>query len=382
MLNILFLSIIIFSFQTFANPLEKAIELEDMNQIKLLLKSTKYIDIKNAGGDTPLQHVIKTNQFDIAKLLFHSNANLEIKDKEGNTALLLAIQSALSEIVEDLILAGANIKIKNKEGLNAIEIAEQKLKEGEKYNYDTESISKIIEILESRQNINEKLFQTILDAKDEKRVRRNPKNILEYLLLLPSIPILEEEVDKKYSLRIKEFQKIRYDKNCKSVNYIIDCIANGFPIFDTKNEYIKFKMEQDDITLTIFKQKNGRHLIGVDVYYGGDSNRHENHFFYYENQSWIEVTDKVLPELDIKLFLNKKDYPLIKNMEEINFHPRTYIELPQFGTNAFFVLDENCYSDGLNEKKCKSFMKYFYRSEIPMKWDKNIGKFKIKANNR
>ena len=92
-----------------------AVETNQIDIVKILLKSGANVDTKKPKKNTSLLHIaVENNQTEMVKLLINNKANLEAKDHDseyGDTPLVLAIDNMNYEIAEILLEAGANVNV-------------------------------------------------------------------------------------------------------------------------------------------------------------------------------------------------------------------------------------------------------------------------------
>lgn len=353
----LFFLILIFSIcEISASPLIDAVSKGDIDEVKILLKKEKNLNAKDAYGKTALIYAVEEKNIDIVKTLLDAGADPEVKDKKGKTPLFIASQKRDSEF-------------------NNNENSEETNKTNELVDVLIDSIRK--------KSIPKIPKQVLIEAQKEDQVRNSPKNIFEYLLILPTklIGFTKEELNLDYGLRFKYFQEVELNKNCGSEK-ATDCIEKGFEILDFKNGYLFYRINglEDYIQMALFKKSDGSHLIGVTKYFGGDSGESNTSFLIYKNQKWINVTNKILPELNYKLFLSPNDYKLIGSKQKRE--PRAYISLPRYGTDITYYA-ENVYScegdmSTSDSKKCKMIMKKRIRDFVKLKWSPEKGIFILK----
>jgi hypothetical protein len=242
-------------------------------------------------------------------------------------------------------------------------------------------------LVEKRKNRFPKVsLDVIRSAENEKQVRLSPKNVFEYLLILPQKELqgIDSIDNMSYSQRLNHFQNPKIFEECSNIPSNEECIDHEFEVLDIKNGYLKYVQlnSEEIITMAIFKKTDGSKIIGITVYIGADVGRYYTHFLIYKNQKWIDVTNIVLPPLSFKLFLSNKDKKLIG--EEQKNDPRSYIELLRYGTSLQYKADklESCEGDMGDDtigkrNKCKMILKNIFNDSIKFEWNPGKGIFTL-----
>lgn len=387
------LAILVFSgMKLSANPFIQAVDDGDIEKVKVLSVKEKNLNIKDIKGQTALMRAVERGYSEIVRLLIEAKVDVNIKDEYGKTALLYALEKNENEMVEVLLAAGADPEIKDKAGKTALFVASQKkdieFKKNE-YSDETKSYSNIIKLLIDtirKKSIPKIPSEVIKSAEKEERVRLSPKNIFEYLMILPSgvTDFSEKVMDYDYGLRLQYFKEIELDENCINEK-TIHCIRKGFQVVDVKNGYLLFRESglEEYIMMALFKKSNGSYIVGVTKYFGGDSGMYNTFFLIYRNQKWIDITKKVLPKLSYKLLLSPKDQKLIG--EEQKHEPRSRIVLPRYGTDISYEAEKaySCEGDMGDDtthkkEKCKMILKKIIRDSVKLKWNPDKGIFTLK----
>jgi ankyrin repeat protein len=100
-------------------PLHAAVEAQDSNTVKALIKAGADIEATDQNYSTPLRLAISRNDLDIAKYLLEQGA-----DPNNHRPLLLAIMQGKPNMVRILLEAGADIDvIKSVTKMTALELA-------------------------------------------------------------------------------------------------------------------------------------------------------------------------------------------------------------------------------------------------------------------
>merc|ERR1719295_486448 len=104
-------------------PLCSAVEMENTNLVKLLLRNEVNVDVAAKSGQTPLIIAIIKNYIGIIELLLEHQADTERRDCEGRTPLIIATESNRVEIVRLLLKYKANLKATDCDGRTPLMIA-------------------------------------------------------------------------------------------------------------------------------------------------------------------------------------------------------------------------------------------------------------------
>ena len=110
---------------TYDALLFQAVENNDINKIKLLIKNGANPNAVSPAGRSVLMNAVFFNNLNAVKLLLESGANLEYKNRNGETAIFYAVYSDNENILNYLIARGANIFIQNNYGENILMTAVQ-----------------------------------------------------------------------------------------------------------------------------------------------------------------------------------------------------------------------------------------------------------------
>jgi len=86
---------------TYSN-LHSAVRLNQLENVKSLVKNNKNIDKKDQFGDTPLIDAVRANYTDIAIELICNNANINVKDKNNYSLINMAIRNNNNELIHIL----------------------------------------------------------------------------------------------------------------------------------------------------------------------------------------------------------------------------------------------------------------------------------------
>jgi len=124
-LSLLFYNIFLYILKIYQlHLLTNAIDHNNIECIKLLLKYNVDVNLKNIYQETPLIYSYKYYPESI-KLLLEHNANPNICNYNGSTILMMAVADNNNSIVELLLKYKVDINIKNNYGFTALNIAKQ-----------------------------------------------------------------------------------------------------------------------------------------------------------------------------------------------------------------------------------------------------------------
>ncbi len=101
-----------------------AVDLDNDEIIKMLLKAGANIEYTGYFGKTPLMHAVQYQKYISAKALIDAGANINFKEKYGKTPLLEAIETKDFPMIKLLVENGADTKVKY-EGQSISEFAEK-----------------------------------------------------------------------------------------------------------------------------------------------------------------------------------------------------------------------------------------------------------------
>ena len=149
-------------------PLLSAVDKEDLEIVKLLLKSGADPNAGIRGRDDeddevdryPLLEAVYHNNSEIISLLLKYGADINIRDRQGNTALLIAAYIFDYDAAKLLIDAGANINVKNKEKQNVISVVASELQYN---NMDVEKTKDFLGLFGPEYDVPNKSGERLLD---------------------------------------------------------------------------------------------------------------------------------------------------------------------------------------------------------------------------
>jgi ankyrin repeat protein len=84
-----------------------AVELNNLNEVKLLIRKGADIECRNPDGSTPLYLALVYGYDDIFKYLLTMNANVNVTNNQGRSPLSIARERSNIDAVNALINAGA-----------------------------------------------------------------------------------------------------------------------------------------------------------------------------------------------------------------------------------------------------------------------------------
>jgi ankyrin repeat protein len=91
------------------NPLNQAIQAEDLKQVKRLLATKRELNVADADGATPLHTASLLGNNDIVKALLEKGVAVDASNPYGRTPLINASQNGHVDVVKTLIAHGANV---------------------------------------------------------------------------------------------------------------------------------------------------------------------------------------------------------------------------------------------------------------------------------
>ncbi len=126
---------------------------------------------------------------------------------------------------------------------------------------------------------------------------------------------------------------------------LVQDLPNGYLEVDTKG---LDALQSDPIQVALFKKKDGGRVLAL-AYQRGDSSH--LHFYQKQNKQWLEVTDKVLPEITSKQINDRafEKLPALKKSKTKldDCASGTYIyKLPRRGTTIEARVSSDCIASG------------------------------------
>ncbi len=101
-------------------PLHYAVEHGNVEILELLLNAGAKISVKNYEKRTPLMMIDEDASAEMVNMLLRFGAAVNAADKDKSTVLILAAGDASEEVVRVLILNGADVNAQNKKGKTAL----------------------------------------------------------------------------------------------------------------------------------------------------------------------------------------------------------------------------------------------------------------------
>jgi ankyrin repeat protein/L-ascorbate metabolism protein UlaG (beta-lactamase superfamily) len=121
MKKIFIIIIVLITFNLFASELHKAIDTENLDQMKSILKTNaELLEEKDDNHLSPLNYAALNNKLDALKVLVEAGGDLYSGDKEGSQALINASAQGHFDVVEYLIKSGADINKQDDNGQTAL----------------------------------------------------------------------------------------------------------------------------------------------------------------------------------------------------------------------------------------------------------------------
>jgi hypothetical protein len=203
----------------------------------------------------------------------------------------------------------------------------------------------------------------------ESDIRKEPKEIVDFYLILPGNPYPYTEPQK--DITEFEFRK-KYLRPMPEKNIIIDN-KNAFMEVEDNSIELSYRIQ-----LTWFKKADGKRIIAVHEYQvGGDCDTRTLTFYTYENQKFTDVSASVFPKLKFS------DFCISANEKFSVFDP--VYELPRLGTIVKVKAEAICEQDERMRKFSADQYYTYFKSlkckELGVAWDKVTAKFIIKKAN-
>jgi ankyrin repeat protein len=102
--------------------LDAAVENNNLEIVRILLRAGSTVNAKNNGGRTALMHIRDDTSVELVRELISAGAKLNARDESGGTALMAAAESKY-DVVKELVDAGAKIDCKDANGKTALMFA-------------------------------------------------------------------------------------------------------------------------------------------------------------------------------------------------------------------------------------------------------------------
>ncbi len=109
--------------------LQEAVDDNDLDRVRLLLK--RKADINEAGlcGETPLHRAVRQNHPVIARILIEAGADVGLTDAKGRTPLHLAVLHGNATLIMRLLEAGADIRATDERGRTVMHMVPKRCEE-------------------------------------------------------------------------------------------------------------------------------------------------------------------------------------------------------------------------------------------------------------
>ena len=114
-------------------PLEEAIEVNNLEALKLLIKKGVDVNAHDPAGFTPLMMAVSFENVDASRILIENGAKVNAINENGASALYYASEEGYIEVVRLLLDAGAKVDLANDDGTTPLMIS---VIEGHGENYD------------------------------------------------------------------------------------------------------------------------------------------------------------------------------------------------------------------------------------------------------
>jgi hypothetical protein len=161
------------------------------------------------------------------------------------------------------------------------------------------------------------------------------------------------------------------------------------PIVDIENGYLKItdkgkgvgSMEQE---LGFFRTRAGNGILGVNlITFNGTGSIGTLRFYSFVDNQWKDITEDVLPQVDLSLFLDENDHSSAKERGKISESIVYLYQLPRTGTTISVKPARNplpVKNNGHDKKTTatgKEILKNLKYREAKLIWDKKHAKFTV-----
>ena len=175
----------------------KAVDNENLEKVKKIIKSGVDVNSMFKIGWTPLMKAIITKNKEMIKTLIDAGANVNAKSSDmGFTPIMIAIGHDFVGITKILLNNGADISIKDKEGHTPLMQAKE------------ESIPQIVKLLKDKEEKTVTEYKNEIEEKLEKKAQEQNENV-ESVLNTPAgklkkVKIKEEDNTAYYEIRFDD----------------------------------------------------------------------------------------------------------------------------------------------------------------------------------
>jgi ankyrin repeat protein len=173
--------------------LHKSVVDNQINQVKLLLKSGAYIDAINSSGKTPLFIAVEKAYADIAKILLTAGATTEkISDSEGLSIVAIAVTKGYVDILQLLIDYHVSLSFVDKRKRSLLHLSKPEtasLLISNNLDVNVRDNQDLTPLLYAIRSGNEELAVTLLSVSDLSYVGQGKWTALHYAAQLNSIEI-------------------------------------------------------------------------------------------------------------------------------------------------------------------------------------------------
>jgi hypothetical protein len=217
--------------------------------------------------------------------------------------------------------------------------------------------------------LNIMFFQLIFcqtKPRSEKEIRSNPKDIVDYYLILPDKAFIKYDDQSSFQLRKKHLKPTEERKVS----------------IDQKNAFLQIEDQQGPMriitTLCYFSKADKTKIFGLDLFIeAGDGEQFETYFFEYKNLDWADVTQKVLPEIKFTDFWGDEKTLPEKKFQRMNL----LYELPRIGTTVkVYSKEDYSFNNGMPSDEFNNYYNTFGKrkySAIELYWNRTSGKFEF-----
>jgi hypothetical protein len=218
---------------------------------------------------------------------------------------------------------------------------------------------------------------------DARTLQGAPEDIVDYFLRLPR-SWYDEHRD---TLNMFEVRK----------TYLVPNETREVTV-DIGNAYLQLRDNLDELeerlTVTYFKREDGSKVIAFSEYYmGGDCDYYDINFYNYEDHTWENITDQVLPDLKFLDFWDADTTFFIEQYLVLDDNIHWNYILPQHGTTVTVFVEVLealiCFElletvDFENEDEFNMVINEYYSTirgrphdAIELRWNRKDGVFEV-----
>jgi ankyrin repeat protein len=99
----------------YTSPLHLAIQMGDIEVVKMVLDKGARIDAKDIDGETPLYAAVRNDDFKITELLCKHGADVCLRNRNGISVIHIAASYGCPRIIDYLLKNGADVNVRTDE---------------------------------------------------------------------------------------------------------------------------------------------------------------------------------------------------------------------------------------------------------------------------